>query len=212
MTSYIIDFDYRSEDGPSQVGPFDDRADAEAYLDTLSGPGWSSECSIHELTPPMPDPLATPEHPDPVVLADGSTVYPGDDRFGVRVRNVYGGSHEQIVHAHSLKDALHKAADLPFPSWFPELNRAESDMPCGYDVGDPPDSCRCLLTRGHSGLHECKHKQSEAAPVRTIAHLPVPGPLYWDWKCRICSEPVDQHLHWWQLLWRRLNRANGAPQ
>ena len=30
---------------------------------------------------------------------------------------------------------------------------------CGYDVGDPPESCRCLLPRGHDGLHRCKHHQ-----------------------------------------------------
>lgn len=28
---------------------------------------------------------------------------------------------------------------------------------CGYDVGDPPDSCRCLLPRDHDGIHQCKH-------------------------------------------------------
>lgn len=28
---------------------------------------------------------------------------------------------------------------------------------CGYDVGDPPDSCRCILQAGHGGLHQCKH-------------------------------------------------------
>lgn len=29
---------------------------------------------------------------------------------------------------------------------------------CAKDVGDPPEVCRCLLPRGHAGLHQCKHK------------------------------------------------------
>ena len=35
----------------------------------------------------------------------------------------------------------------------------EDDRPsCGYDVGDTPDVCRCLLLPGHAGLHACRHK------------------------------------------------------
>jgi hypothetical protein len=33
---------------------------------------------------------------------------------------------------------------------------------CARDVGDPPDVCRCLLPRGHSGLHSCKHTEGDA--------------------------------------------------
>lgn len=32
----------------------------------------------------------------------------------------------------------------------------DAEWPCGYDVGDG-EVCRCLLLRGHAGMHECKH-------------------------------------------------------
>jgi hypothetical protein len=41
----------------------------------------------------------------------------------------------------------------------PAEQRAEV---CARDVGDPPDVCRCLLPRGHSGLHSCKHTEGDA--------------------------------------------------
>ncbi|QNJ59336.1 hypothetical protein SEA_MRMIYAGI_116 [Mycobacterium phage MrMiyagi] len=34
-------------------------------------------------------------------------------------------------------------------------------------------------------------------------HAPVPGPLYWDFKCRMCSQRVDLHANVFQrILWR----------
>lgn len=61
-----------------------------------------------------PDPL------DPPLLLpqseDGS--WPGDPRFAVRVRSVYGGPPEQVVEASSLVDALDKARAIPFADWF----------------------------------------------------------------------------------------------
>lgn len=34
-------------------------------------------------------------------------------------------------------------------------------------------------------------------------HAPKPGPLYWDWRCLRCSEPVADHPSWWARLRRR---------
>lgn len=68
------------------------------------------------------DPLATPLNLPPVTLEDGSLAWPGDPRFAVRVRTVYGALPEQIVEAHSLVDALTRAAEIPLTDWMP--NRA----------------------------------------------------------------------------------------
>jgi hypothetical protein len=44
-------------------------------------------------------------------------------------------------------------------------------------------------------------------PIQVIYdHAPQPGPMYWDWRCLTCSEPVGQHAGWlarWR--WRRRN-------
>jgi hypothetical protein len=51
----------------------------------------------------------------------------------------------------------------------------ESDalMRCGFDVGDPPDSCKCTLPFRHNGLCQCMHHQSagegEWCPKTTVA-------------------------------------------
>jgi hypothetical protein len=39
-----------------------------------------------------------------------------------------------------------------------------------------------------------------------IRHKPRPGPLYWDWRCLECGEPVKDHEPWWQRWIRRCKR------
>ena len=43
---FVIEFDYRSDDGPDRVGPFGSREAAEAHAATLLGHGWSAEYTI----------------------------------------------------------------------------------------------------------------------------------------------------------------------
>jgi len=59
------------------------------------------------------DPLATPL----VLPRNPNGTQPGDPRFAIRVRNVYGECVEQIVEASSLVDALEKAMAIPFAEW-----------------------------------------------------------------------------------------------
>jgi hypothetical protein len=35
---------------------------------------------------------------------------------------------------------------------------------------------------------------------RDIMHQPEPGPIYWDWRCLRCGEPVSKHAPWWRRL------------
>ncbi len=51
-----------------------------------------------------------------------------------------------------------------------------------------------------------KHLDSPA-PDRPIMHAPWPGPMYWDWRCRICSEPVIDHAPWWLRIWHKLTAS-----
>lgn len=46
--------------------------------------------------------------------------------------------------------------------------------------------------------------------VLTTDHAPRRGPLYWDYRCLRCGEPVANHAPWWTLLLRKLwdKRAN----
>lgn len=62
------------------------------------------------------DPLATPLR----LPQNEQGYWPGDPRFGVRVRSVYGTCVEQIVEASSLVDALEKALLIPLPKWLGE--------------------------------------------------------------------------------------------
>lgn len=48
-TLHVIEFDHRSDNGDRLVGPFDGREAAEAYMDTLKGPGFEAEYSIVSL-------------------------------------------------------------------------------------------------------------------------------------------------------------------
>lgn len=83
--------------------------DAHAIVSAFVTLGWTP--------PPTDDPLATPLDLPPVTLEDGSLAWPGDPRFAVRVRTVYGSMPEQIVEASSLVDALTKAAAIPLTEW-----------------------------------------------------------------------------------------------
>lgn len=43
-----------------------------------------------------------------------------------------------------------------------------------------------------------------------IMHCPIPGPLYWNWRCLLCDQAVDDHANWLQRLvyrWRLRKRA-----
>lgn len=42
-------------------------------------------------------------------------------------------------------------------------NMTDEPIVCGFDVGDPPDSCRCLLPGGHTGIHRCKHTHTDGS-------------------------------------------------
>lgn len=42
---------------------------------------------------------------------------------------------------------------------------------------------------------------SKAVP---IMHKPAPGPMYWDFRCLICSEPVRDHAPFWRRVLHRL--------
>lgn len=46
MEQFALSFDSRSDGGPRLVGPFFSRQRAEEHLQSLAGPGWSSESSI----------------------------------------------------------------------------------------------------------------------------------------------------------------------
>lgn len=83
--------------------------DAQSIVSAFVALGWTP--------PPADDPLATPLDLPPVTLQDGSVAWPGDPRFAVRVRTVYGSMPEQIVEASSLVDALTKAAAIPLTEW-----------------------------------------------------------------------------------------------
>ena len=36
-------------------------------------------------------------------------------------------------------------------------------------------------------------------------HRAIPGPLYWDFRCLVCSENVSDHS-FWRWLWRKVRR------
>lgn len=48
--TFIVEFDYRSDDGPVRVGPFDSREDADAWLESLPPMDW--ECNVAPLAAP----------------------------------------------------------------------------------------------------------------------------------------------------------------
>jgi len=50
VTKYILEFDYRSDNGPVLVGPFDSRE--EAALAVPIGVGFEAEWNTRPLTPP----------------------------------------------------------------------------------------------------------------------------------------------------------------
>lgn len=52
MSQFVIDYDSRSDSGPSLVGPFPSRDAAQDYADSLRGPGWEASYCICELAAP----------------------------------------------------------------------------------------------------------------------------------------------------------------
>jgi hypothetical protein len=52
LRMFIVDFDYRSDNGPRLVGPFDTREHAQLWTDGLRGPGWEAEFCIAPLAAP----------------------------------------------------------------------------------------------------------------------------------------------------------------
>ena len=49
---YVIRYEHRSDDGPTFVGPFPSGHSAQAYADSLCGPGWQAVYSICPITAP----------------------------------------------------------------------------------------------------------------------------------------------------------------
>jgi len=63
---FVIEFDHRSDDGESIVGPFASREDAEAHVASLSGPDFTAEWSVFELAQVISDAEEAPEGDLPV--------------------------------------------------------------------------------------------------------------------------------------------------
>jgi hypothetical protein len=52
-------------------------------------------------------------------------------------------------------------------------------------------------------------QQDASGPI--MDHAPRPGPQYWDWRCLVCSQRVDDHAGLWaRWRWRRTRRKAGA--
>ena len=49
---YVVEFDHRSDNGPELVGPFDSREDANRWVNTLAGQGWSASWLVAPMTAP----------------------------------------------------------------------------------------------------------------------------------------------------------------
>jgi hypothetical protein len=56
---------------------------------------------------------------------------------------------------------------------------------CAFDVGDPPEVCRCILPRGHAGLHQCRHTRCGAE--QNTANLPANNPPH------VCVDEDPDH-------------------
>ena len=50
--TWMIEYDYRSDNGPCHVGPFPSRQAAIEWSRTLMRPGWQAELGFVKLTPP----------------------------------------------------------------------------------------------------------------------------------------------------------------
>lgn len=55
MSPVIIEYDHRSDGGPTRVGPFDTRSLATAHADSKAREGWTASYSIVPLAPPELD-------------------------------------------------------------------------------------------------------------------------------------------------------------
>lgn len=54
-TTYVIEYDSRSDGGPRRVGPFDDRATAQRHADSHNGPGFTASWCVVPVTSPEAD-------------------------------------------------------------------------------------------------------------------------------------------------------------
>jgi len=50
--SFVLEYEYRSDNGPHLVGPFPTRDAAQAHADSLRGPGWEACYSVCPLVSP----------------------------------------------------------------------------------------------------------------------------------------------------------------
>ncbi len=76
------------------------------------------------------DRLLPYQHQKPVKLDDGTKVWPGDPRWGIRARTPMAPDYyvEQVVVAHSLKGALEAAMEIPLIDWMPpEIQDRENE-------------------------------------------------------------------------------------
>ena len=87
---------------------------------------------------------------------------------------------------------------------------------CGRDVGDPPDSCRCLLPRGHSELHACRHVLAEQQKQERAMCEPdiVIEPSQWSVFCADCvagtfTKSMDD-AEAWEAEHRAWNHTDGS--
>lgn len=52
VEQWVISYEYRSDNGPRDVGPFPSRKAAEQWANTLLGADWSASFDFVPLTPP----------------------------------------------------------------------------------------------------------------------------------------------------------------
>jgi hypothetical protein len=83
------------------------------------------------------NPLLPVQKPAPVTRANGSVVFPSDDRFSIRIRTIYGEYIEQVIPAASIDDLLDKAKTLPLNAWidWPDDIEDESEATAQYAAG-----------------------------------------------------------------------------
>lgn len=55
---------------------------------------------------------------------------------------------------------------------------------CGVDLGDPPEYCPCLLSRGHGGLHRCEHFIDVWVPITERRFYCIPCQAFTHWEVR----------------------------
>lgn len=54
-TTYVIEYDSRSDGGPRRVGTFTTRRDAHEHAESKAGPGWTASYCVVPVTSPEAD-------------------------------------------------------------------------------------------------------------------------------------------------------------